>query len=201
MEPFVIGIVGKQASGKGTITGLIKEITARERKNLIINQARFSDAPREQLTKRGVPHTRENLQKEVRDMEKCGIEKGEGPGSLSREIEKRIRTKIEAHIVIVDGVRWLTDEAMIRSFTRNAVVYVYAHEHVRYFRLLKRRENEGDEIKSFAQFLEEDSAPNEQFIDEIGARANLMIQNESTIDRIEEHVYRFLCGTVFPVFE
>ena len=201
--PFVIGIVGKPAAGKGTVIPLIEKIALLEfGPKIVVKKVRFSDVLRERLLRRGIPETRENLQKDAQDLEKEGILLGEGPGALSREIGKRIEKMHDAHIAIVDGARWLTDEKMIRSFERHgAIIYIKASFLIRWRRIKTRAENTGDSQKTFLQFLKEDCALTERFVREIGKRADLEIENETSVEHVRHRLVKFLNANVFPFCE
>jgi len=192
----VIGLAAKPGAGKGTVQNLISEMVRAFLGDVVIEYPRFSDYPREELARRGIPATRDAMQKFVQDLEKGAVAHGEKPGALSREVRKRIKKMKTAEIVIVDGVRWLTDEKMIRSFPNNFLIYVQADARVRFERIKKRAQNPGDAQKTWGEFLAEDSAPNEQYIEDIGARADVLIDNNGSEKALEDQVLHFVLSTI-----
>ena len=199
---LVVGLVGKPRAGKGELSRLIREKIPEwidEKcfgKKISIATPRFSDYPREELAKRGIPISRDSMQKFVQEMDKEALTRGEEAGALSREVKKRIELLRDANLVIVDGVRWLFDEAMIRSFPHNLMVYVVASAEDRYERMIESGENAGDALKTFEEFLVEDNAVNEQFIEEIGERADFTIQNDEGLPRFKEKAGYFIFSEI-----
>ena len=116
--------------------------------------------------------TRENLQL----IPQC-MEFGFGKGALSDIVRARIGA-CTSDIVIADGVRWKTDEDLLRSFPSNLLVYVTASPKTRFRRLRGRNEKKGEGELTWTQFMRESSAPNEVLIPEIGSRADFVIYNE-----------------------
>lgn len=178
---LVIGLVGEKAGGKGQFATLLAEIA----KGTIVQSLRFSDIVRETLDTWHLPHTRANQQKLVVAMnETYGID------TLARATLKRV-AETKADIVVVDGVRWDSDVAMIRRFPENALVYVTAHHEIRHARAVSRGEKVGETELSLGQFLEEERAPNEVGIPRIGAFADFTIVNEGTLDDYRAEALRF----------
>ena len=193
----VIGLVAKPGAGKGTVLELIRGmVPVFLGSDLRIASPKFSDFPREELARHGIPATRDAMQKFVQDMDREALLRGEKPGALSREVRKRIEKMNDAEIVIVDGVRWLTDEEMIRSFPNNFLLYIHTDAPTRLERIRERGQNPGDATKTTEEFLKEDAAPNEQYIEQIGARADVRIENNGDEKNLEDQVLEFVLNTV-----
>lgn len=120
-----------------------------------------------------------------------------GEGALSRAVRNRF-FKSSADIVVVDGVRWLSDEELIRSIPSNLLLYVTADFETRYGRA-KRRKREGEELKTRKQFLKEDEAKNEIFTPQIGSRADWKIENSGNEEELKEKVREFWNKFVLPL--
>jgi uridine kinase len=180
-QNIVIGLVGEKGSGKGTFAAHISEIQPEKR----IISLRFSDLLRETLDLWHIPSTRMNLQKIVVIMEETF-----GTGLLSNAIYERI-SKLDADIVIVDGVRWKTDVSLIRRFKNNFLVYVTASPQIRYRRTVARAEKDGESDASFEQFEREEQAKNELLIPKIGADADYTIKNEGTVEEFRVAIKSF----------
>jgi hypothetical protein len=117
-----------------------------------VSRHTFSDILRDTLGLWDLPHTRDNLQKMAIVM---NAESGFGDGSLSRAMRRRLMEDT-ADVTILDGVRWLGDEKMIRSLNddgiKTVMVYIAADAKVRYGRLARaepRRRGCNDHGKKF----------------------------------------------------
>ena len=180
MPKIIIGLVGEKGSGKETFGNFLMEV-AKSKKVL---RVRFSDILNETLKLWGLEGTRHNLQHLA-----VVMEEGFGRGTLSNAIFKRVNN-LEADIVILDGIRWETDEKLIRSFPKNLLVYVTAEINLRFKRLQVRKEKK-DEAKTFEQFMSEEKAKNELLIPKIGIRADFKIENNKDFSDLKEAVKEF----------
>ncbi len=181
MSMFVIGLVGEKGSGKGTFAKHLAE-TAMPKSVLSV---RFSDILYDTLALWGISPSRENLQKIA-----VVIERGFGAGTLANAVARRL-AKLEADIIIVEGVRWDSDEALIRSLPNNTLVYVTAPAEIRYARTVKRGEKAGESETSFEQFMREEKALNELNIPLIGARADYKIVNDGSVASYQAAIVEF----------
>ena len=186
----VIGLVGEKGSGKGTFARLFAE-AAPDKKNVAM---RFSDILRETLDIWHIPTTRTNLQKLAVVMDEAL-----GAGSLSNAIYERV-IGMHADIVILDGVRWETDVALIRRFSKNLLIYVTASPEMRYRRTLVRGENAGERETSFEQFMQEELAANETGIPRIGADADCVIRNQGTVEEYKSAIVECCRTRTAPLF-
>lgn len=88
--------------------------------------------------------------------------------------------KNTADVGLLDGVRWDTDEVMMHSFPTEGIkklmVYVDADADHRYARMLARNRT-GEAATTRDQFDVLNKRPNEIYIPEIGARADLTLTN------------------------
>lgn len=173
---LVIGIVGEKGSGKQTFADFLKEIASDKR----INHMRFSDLLRDTLTLWNLSHSRSNLQKVA-----IAFNSTFGEGTVSRALHKRVEND-PADIVILDGVRWLSDEKLIREFPLNYLVYITADAKIRFERLKKRNDKIGEGEMDFAQFEREEKVQTETYIPQIGERSNLKIDNGGTFEDLNQ---------------
>lgn len=186
MSMLVIGLVGEKGSGKGTFAARVADIA----KDKCVVAMRFSDLLRETLDAWSIPTTRRNLQllAEV-------FENSFGMGTLSHAVYEGVM-KIDADVVILDGVRWETDAKLIRSFPQNKLLYITAPPAVRYERSILRGENVGEKKTTLEQFMEEEQAVNEILIPRIGATADHVIRNDGTMGAYNAAIDAFClsCG-------
>ncbi len=181
MQKIIIGVVGKKLSGKGTFGKYVKECIHGEEIALLS----FSDVLRDTLVLWGLPVTRHNLQRLAIVM---NMEFGEG--TLTRAVLFRLE-QLETEIVVVDGIRWLSDRDMLRSMPNFVLVYIVADIQVRYVRR-KAGQKTGEAEVSWEQFLEEEKAYTEQFIEEIGRGADCILENNGTREDYRKKVLSFV---------
>lgn len=167
MEPLCIGIVGENGAGKTTA---VKLITAALNGNTC-KQLRFSALLSSTLQLWRKEINRENLQLVAQAMDNTF-----GKGTLSHAVIDEAKNMKE-DVLFLDGVRWPTDEEAIRTFKRSIIIYVTASPEVRFQRLINRNEKAGEGMMSREQFEKEEGAPNEQFINDIGSRADFVIRD------------------------
>ena len=178
---YIIGVVGENGAGKDTFTTFFKAAAA----PLVIAKHRFSDVLYETLNLWGIDTTRANLQDLAIVMD------GKfGDGSVTRAAKSKIQ-KENADIIVLEGIRWKTDTAMIKGFDGSYIVYVTAKPKIRYERLKKRGDKVGEKETSFEQFEREEKAATELEIPQIGASADFKIVNNGTLDDFRKSVEKF----------
>jgi len=175
---YIIGVVGESGAGKGTFSKVFSEITTGKKVSVI----KFSDILFKTLQIWDLPPTRENLQ----NLPVAFVEKF-GEGTLTNAVRNYIDQQ-ESDIVIVEGVRWISDVPMIRSFENNSLVYVTAEPKLRYQRMKMRGEKAGEDKKTYEQFLEEEKAKTEINISKIGISADFKITNNGDLNGLREQV-------------
>ena len=152
-KKVVVGIAGKLASGKGTVTKYIVNTYGGKK-------TRSSDPLRQTLDIFDVPQSRENL-----DSLSTFLRSTYGEGTISAAVARVLR-ELTSSVVIFDGMRRLIDIETIRSFEHSLFIYVHADQKIRYERCKSRNENVGDNTMSFTVFQEKDSEEPEQQIED-----------------------------------
>lgn len=179
---IVVGLVGEKGSGKETFGNFLMEIAkdlpaGRQGRKVI--RVRFSDLLNETLKLWSLLATRENLQNLAIIMDKEF-----GDGTLTQAIFQRIQA-LDGDLIILDGVRWESDEKLIRSFPKNFLIYITASKDLRFERLKKRQEKV-DEAKTFAQFMKEEQSKTETLISKIGQKADFKLENNSGFEELKK---------------
>lgn len=167
----IIGLVGHLASGKGTAAKYLVERHG-------ATGLRFSDPLRETLAIYDQPNTRDNMQ-ELSTL----LRQRFGENVLAKAIARKARM-VESGLVVIDGVRRLTDIEGLGGLTTFYLVAVAADQRVRYQRYVDRSENEGDADTTFEQFCQQDAAEAEVQIPQVMSEAAVTIQNDGTLEEL-----------------
>ncbi len=192
MLSAIIGLVGKPGSGKGTFPRIFRGACAKDGFHPSIGGPRFSDALRKTLDFFEVLPSRENLQELAKWLD------ARKPGAVANGM-RRMLEEDRNEIKIADGVRWLYDENMIRNFDNDFLVYVKTDQKLRFERVKARKENAGDADKTWEQFLAEDQAQTERCIEDIGSRADFVINNDGALEDYERQVDEFYQKHIKPL--
>lgn len=175
----VIGLVGEGGSGKDTVAAYL------ERRYGVVS-LRFSDPIKELLRLFFDQPSRE-------DQSWVGSTFKErfGKDIFIRAVERRLRDA-GSGIFSINGVRYPEDAYFVRSFSKNAVIYVTADQHLRWERS-QRREEKSDDTMSFETFCRlESTLETEKYIGEIGKHADYAIYNKGTTDELFASVDRIM---------
>lgn len=175
---LVIGLVGEKGSGKQTFVNYFRQIAY----DLAIRQVRFSDILGQTLILWDIPNTRENLQKLSIAMKDTF-----GQEALSHAAEFNIENET-SDIIILDGARRESEIEIVRKQTPNLVVYVTADQNLRYERLKNRSEKVGETGLSREQFMQEEMVETETFIPKLGAKADIKIENNGSLEELKNKV-------------
>jgi len=183
---LLIGIAGAPLAGKETVANALESLLIDD--GYSAHRRTFSKILRETLDLWGIDHGRENEQKMAIIM---NAETGFKGGALSRAMKHRLAGD-SADVNILDGVRWLPDEAMIRSFTesgvKNIIIYVDSSADVRYARLIVRN-RAGEARITREAFDQQEKALTEINIATIGSRADVtLVNNYANIDEFREDI-------------
>ena len=177
----IIGLVGEIGGGKGTVVEKLKEILSGQKVAVL----KFSGILSDILDILHLEKSRHNLQQLA-----IHIDQIYGEGTFANAMKQRI-LNTDADIVIVDGVRWPADERVMHELD-GIIVYITADQKVRYERVIGRKEKAGEESTTFEEFIEQQTKKNETFIQDIGSRADFKIENNGSLNELEEQIEIFV---------
>lgn len=175
MNKIILGLVGPLACGKETVKKYLVE-------NYKAKDCRFSTILRDVLNRTAVPVSRENLQK-LSTVLRANF----GENLLAKAIAMDA-AKLEADIVVIDGVRRPTDIAHLNELPNFFLVKIDADPKSRYERMVKRNENEGDDKKTFEQFLKDHEAEADRLVPSVMATAKHAIDNSGSFEDLYKQV-------------
>ena len=175
MSKIIIGLVGSLASGKETTKKYLAE-------KYNAKDCRFSSILRDVLTRVDVSNSRENLQK-LSTVLRANF----GENLLAKAIAMDA-SKLEADVVVIDGVRRFTDIEHLNELPNFILVKIDADPKIRYERMKLRNENAGDDKKTLEQFLEDHNAEADKQIPEVMKTAKYSIDNGGTLEDLYKQI-------------
>ena len=183
LNSIVLGLTGKNASGKGTVAEILKK------KNFTYHS--LSDSLRDELKTLKKEETRENLIDIGNELREKG-----GPGVLADKLMPKLNFE-NNHIV--DSIRnpleviSLRRDTQLRSFF---LISVHANARLRYDRLCSRGRI-GD-TDSWEKFVEQENKeennddPNKQQLSKTMEMADYNVDNSGTLEELEAQVNRII---------
>ena len=176
MPKHIIGLVGRQGSGKGTVAKILQE-----KYGAVL--FRFSAVLGDILDRVAVERTRENLIKIS-----IALRQQFGEDVLAYAIEKDAATS-DADIVVIDGIRRLEDIVALEPLEQFTLVSIEAPAETRHHRISQRSEKPGESSVSFEDFLKvENTAPTEITIPFVEERASITINNTGSLENLEDQI-------------
>ncbi len=179
----IIGLTGRNASGKGTVASFLKE------SSFVYHS--LSDTLRDELKRRNLEESRDNLIMIGNSLREEG-----GPGILADLMISNL-TSLENHIV--DSIRNPLEVKSLRREYENhnfSLISVDARPEIRYERL-KQRNRAGDS-SSWEEFLaqekleERSSDPNKQQIFETINEADYHIDNSGSLSELKNKIRKII---------
>jgi len=170
----IIGVVGKTGAGKDVFCNTVRKMYSSA---LCL---RFSDPLTDALSV-----FFEEVKKEDQQWLASVLRDRFGEDILMKGITRRME-KAEEDVVILNGIRVIEELHFVKE-KGGTVVYITADSKDRWRRLQTRGEKKDDE-SSYEKFLEKDSQRSEQQIEEIGAKADVIIDNSGTLEELKEKI-------------
>jgi dephospho-CoA kinase len=169
----VVGLIGRIASGKTIVSEyLVSEKGAR--------YYRFSDVLKDLLLRVHKPNNRENLQNIG-----LAIRKVFGDGILAQALREDIAAD-KSGLIVVDGIRYQDEFDMVKGLG-GIVIFVTAPQRMRYERVIKRA-TRGEARISLEEFQRSEEKETERFIDLLGSKADIIIENTGSIADLKKRV-------------
>ena len=140
-DKVAIGVTGLPGAGKTTFTEVARSMG--------VPVFIMGDVIREEVQKRGLPLTRENMKFVMKDIrEKLGSD------IVAKRCCEKVRN-VEDKIVVLEGIRSMEEVRFYKEqFGRFILVAIHASPRTRYERLKRRGRN--DDPKDFSVFTERD---------------------------------------------
>lgn len=179
MSKIILGLVGSLASGKDTTKKYLAE-------KYNAKDCKFSSILRDVLNRTAIPVSRENLQK-VSTILRANF----GEDLLARAIASDA-AKLEADVVVIDGVRRPTDIEHLVKLPNFFLIKIDADPHIRYERMLKRNENEGDDKKTFERFMQDHEAEADSLIPVVMKSAQYSIVNDGNFENLYTQIDKII---------
>lgn len=172
MPKLIIGLVGRQGSGKGMAAAYLQEKYHAE-------LFRFSAILGAILDRLAVEKTRENL-----IALSVTLRKQFGEDVLAYAMEKEA-LNAKSDIVVIDGIRRIEDLAALEPLPQFKLIEISAPAKVRYERMTHRGEKSGETTMTYEEFSAQEQAPTEITIPSVAARAWKAINNGGTAEELK----------------
>lgn len=175
MAKLILGISGEMGSGKGTIA---KHIKLEHNGNV----HKFSTILRDVLDRLYLEQSRDNMQALSTILRKTYGEDIMAKG-MYHDAEND-----EHDLVVVDGVRRMSDITFLKELPHFKLIYVEADMENRYERIIKRGENPDDAKKTFAEFEKAHENESEIQIRDLKNYASIIINNDGTYQELYQKI-------------
>lgn len=175
MPKLIIGLVGRQGSGKGTAAKLLQ-------KTYGADLYRFSAVIGDILNRLAIEKSRDNMIKMSETLRKAF-----GEDVFAYAVENDVM-KSTAGLVVIDGIRRIEDLAALEPLPQFKLIEIAAPAKVRYERMKGRGEKSGESKMSWEEFSSQEQAPTEITIPSVAARAWKAIDNGGTPEELEQRL-------------
>ena len=179
---MILGLTGKNASGKGEATNYLKT------KGFVYYS--LSDVIREEATKRGLEHLRDNLINLGNELRKKF-----GPSYLAKQINNKIKQQLKNKNFVIDSIRNPHEISELSKNEGFVLVGVEAPIELRFKRLLER--NRLGDAKTLEEFRQQEQRENlksdtNQQLDATFGMANKVISNNGSLKELHKKIDKLL---------
>lgn len=183
---MIIGLTGKNGSGKGAVADYLKSKG--------YQHYSLSDVLRDEARARGLEISRDNLYAIGNELRSQF-----GAGVLAKKVIEKIHGQTN---IILDSIRHPAEVEALRTLENFKLIVVQASPNVRFERMCQRaRENDPTDFESFLALEEKESQSqkaSDQQLDETLKQADVFIQNDSSLEALNEQVDQFLQESYIP---
>jgi uridine kinase len=89
---------------------------------------------------------------------------------------------------VVEGIRYLEELEIYRASSHFILLGITSSNENRFFRSGKAADSEKDRGRTYEEFLEQKQLRNESFVDSIVAQANLVIENDGSMEEFTSRI-------------
>jgi hypothetical protein len=183
MPKGIFALVARSRAGKDTVCDIIRDYVSPD----TVKVVQFSQPINICLEILGIPLSRANQQ-----VFSTTIRESFGQDVLASVVRATV-CRSTADWILINGVRRLTDAAMLQVLSRDIVlVHVDAPPTLRYKWAIAASEREGDVAKGWQEFIDEDKQECEQEIDAVARDCFLRISNTGSLEDLRARVRRML---------
>lgn len=176
---IILGLTGEIASGKGTVSKYLEG-------KYQATSHRFSAPLRDVLKRLYMEINRANMQ----DVSRI-LREQFGQTLLAKVISEDVKNDPNK-VIVIDGIRRFADIKYLKQLPEFKLIYITADIKTRHERLIKRGENADDLNKTFEQFIKDNQAEAELEIPEIGATADIKVDDNGTLESLYEQIDKII---------
>lgn len=181
-KKIILGLTGEICAGKGTIVKYLEEKHG-------ATSYRFSTMLRDLLKRLYLPTSRETMQNIS-----TAIRQYLGEDIMAKVIAEDVKND-KNNIIVVDGVRRAADIKYLREVPGFKLDRIVADPETRYKRLLERKENPGDENKTYEEFLADHKKEADAQVPIVMAQADLEISNNGNLADLYKQVDQIIANS------
>ena len=172
MPKLIIGLVGQQGCGKGTVSKILQEKYGAE-------LFRFSAILNDILGRLSLPQDRNHFIKLSEALRETF-----GEDVLAYAIE-RDAVNSKSDIIVIDGIRRPEDIVALEPLPQFKLIEIAAKPEIRFARMQGRGEKHGETERSYEEFLAEEQRSTEVTIPLVAKRAWKTLENDGTVAELE----------------
>ena len=181
-KKIILGLTGEICAGKGTIVKYLEQKHG-------ATSYRFSTMLRDLLKRLYLPVSRENMQ-----FMSTSIRQFFGEDILAKVIAEDVKND-KNNIIVADGVRRVPDIKYLREIPGFKLVRIVGEPATRFKRLIARKENPGDENKTYEEFLADHKKEADSQVPIVMAQADLEINNNGSLEDLYKQVDQIVANS------
>jgi dephospho-CoA kinase len=174
-KKIIIALTGQIASGKDVTKKYLTEKYGAQ-------SVKFSQILRDVLNRLSLPIERKTMQ-----TLSTVLRQNFGEDLLAKNIAEDAK-KLDAEIVVIDGVRRPADILHAKNLEGFVLVKIEATAEIRYQRAKTRNENVGDDKKTFEEFLADHETEADKEVPTIMAQATETLDNNGDFDALYKQI-------------